>query len=122
MWRRCCGLLLLLFAAFSFLPATAPAQTPPETLRVLFLGDNGHHNPRERFAQLAPVLKPRGIELTYTDQMKDLNPTTLAQYDALVLYANIDEIGAEQAKALLDYVNGGRGFVPLHCASYCFRN
>ena len=24
--------------------------------------------------------------------------------------------------ALLDFVEGGKGFVPLHCASYCFRN
>src|ERR1035438_5675933 len=27
-----------------------------------------------------------------------------------------------QEKALLDYVEEGGGFVPLHCASYCFLN
>ena len=28
----------------------------------------------------------------------------------------------DQEKALLDYVAGGGGFVPLHCASFCFLN
>src|SRR5262249_51359858 len=31
-------------------------------------------------------------------------------------------ISAEQEKALIDFVEGGKGFVPLHCASYCFLN
>ena len=25
-------------------------------------------------------------------------------------------------KAILDYVEGGKGFIPLHCASFCFTN
>ena len=28
----------------------------------------------------------------------------------------------EQEKALLDFVAGGKGFLPLHCASFCFQN
>ena len=40
----------------------------------------------------------------------------------LLIYANITEISPEQEKALLEYVRGGGGFVPLHCASYCFLN
>ena len=39
-----------------------------------------------------------------------------------MIYANIDAISPEQEKALLDYVEEGGGFVPLHCASYCFLN
>lgn len=38
-----------------------------EKLKLLYLGDNGHHQPRARFGQLQPVLKARGIELEYTD-------------------------------------------------------
>ncbi len=91
-------------------------------LDVLFLGDNGHHRPRERFAQLEPVLKPRGIHVTYTENMDDLNLRNLREYDALILYANIDSIEPPRASALLDYVESGGGFVPLHCATYCFRN
>lgn len=91
-------------------------------LRLLYLGDNGHHQPRARFGQLQPVMKARGIELEYTDVVGDLNAEKLKAFDGLVLFANIDKIDEAQAKALLDYVASGRGFIPLHCASYCFRN
>jgi len=96
------------------------AACPAAELRGLFLGDNGHHRPRLRFAQLQPVLAARGINLVYTDDMQDLNPDTLSKYDVLVLYANIDTISADQSRALLSYVAAGHGFVPLHCATYCF--
>src|SRR5258708_13418400 len=71
---------------------------------------------------MGPVPKSRGIDATYTEKMSDLNPDTLAKYDALIVYANTTEIGKDQEKALLDYVARGGGFVPLHCASYCFLN
>ncbi len=100
--------------------AAAPSNEKP--LTALFLGDRGHHRPADRAAQLIPVMHDRGIEVTYTENVDDLNPSTLAKYDALILYANIDNITLDQDKALLDYVANGGGFVPLHCASYCFRN
>ena len=102
-----------------FLSTTAIAT---EDMNVLFLGDNGHHQPRARFAQMQPALSARGINLSYTDNMRDLNPEFLAKHDALVVYANIDRIEPDEEKALLDYVVDGGGFVPLHCATYCFRN
>ncbi len=91
-------------------------------LRLLFMGDNGHHRPAARFGDLAAALRGRGIVLKYTDRMEDLNPTTLASFDGLLLYANIDRIEDVQAKAVLDFVAGGKGFIPLHCATYCWRN
>jgi putative membrane-bound dehydrogenase-like protein len=91
-------------------------------LAVLFLGDRGHHAPADRVEQLAPVLAGRGIDVTYTEALSDLNPDNLGKYDALVIYANTTEIGKDQEKALLDYVAGGGGLVPLHCASFCFLN
>jgi putative membrane-bound dehydrogenase-like protein len=114
----------LLFAAWAtsaIAQEKANAESKPTT-KVLFLGDQGHHVPGQRFAQLEPFLKPYGIELTYTEDVGDLNPKKLAEYQALMLYANIDEISGDQATALLNYVNDGGGFVPLHCASFCFRN
>jgi putative membrane-bound dehydrogenase-like protein len=93
-----------------------------EPLKLLFLGDNGHHRPADRFKQLQPVLKERGIELTYTDKLSDLNAETLGKYAGLVIYANQERISPEQEAALLDYVAGGKGLVPLHCASFCFLN
>ena len=101
---------------------SAGTSQAAEPLKLLFLGDNGHHRPAERFAQLQPVLKERGIELTYTDKLADLNPETLGKYAGLVIYANQERISPEQEQALLDYVANGKGLVPLHCASYCFLN
>jgi len=91
-------------------------------LEVLFLGDNGHHRPIERVPTLMAALGPKGINITYTDNLDDLNSKTLNKYDALMLFANWDEISPSQEKALLDYVASGKGFLPIHCASYCFRN
>jgi putative membrane-bound dehydrogenase-like protein len=96
------------------------AGQPP--IKILFLGDNGHHRPMERFRQLQPVLQKRGIELSYTDSTEALNAKTLARYDGLLIYANIVKISPDQEKALLDYVASGKGLIPLHCASYCFLN
>src|SRR5271166_2446991 len=117
MMRRFVLLVLIALLPVGFLPAEKPAS-----LKLLFLGDNGHHRPAERFRQLQPVLAARGIDLIYTDKVESLNPKILASYDGLIVYANIDSITAEQEKALLDFVAGGKGFIPLHCASYCFRN
>jgi putative membrane-bound dehydrogenase-like protein len=109
--------------AFSFFTLTlSPVPLAAEDLRALFLGDNGHHKPRERFEQLAPVMSRRGIEVTYTDRITDLNAPNLAKYDAVLLYANIERIEKPEETALLDFVAGGGGFVPLHCASFCFHN
>lgn len=104
----------------SLLAFLAPEAGPP--LRVLFLGDRGHHQPADRAEQLIPVMAGRGIAVEYTEDVSALNPERLAKYDALLLYANIDAITPEQEKALLDYVSNGGGFAPIHCASYCFRN
>ena len=116
--RRLLALMLVVGLAPSLLPADEAGVSP----RVLFLGDKGHHRPAERAAQLIPVLASRGIEVTYTEDIASLNPENLAKYDALIVYANTEEIGPDQEKALLDYVAGGGGFVPIHCASYCFLN
>ena len=96
--------------------------TSAADLKLLFIGDNGHHRPESRFQELAPALEARGVALKYTDRMDDINPQTLAKFDGLVLYANIDRIADDQAKAVLDFVASGKGFIPLHCATYCWRN
>src|SRR3954469_14451719 len=101
-------------------PATGQAAAP--TLRVLFLGDNGHHRPADRFKQLQPVLATNGIELVYTEDLADLNPAKLVAFDCLAIYANHTKISPEQERAMLDFVDAGGGLVPLHCASYCFLN
>jgi type 1 glutamine amidotransferase len=115
---RCALVLGLSLACF----ASARVADGAESLRVLFLGDNGHHRPADRFKQLQPVLAKRNIELVYTEQVQDLNPANLAGFDCVAIYANTTRISPEQEKALLDFVAAGGGFAPLHCASYCFLN
>ena len=78
--------------------------------------------PKAAFRQLQPALAEHGIELTYTDSLDSLTPKILAKYDGLVIYANTVKISPEQEKSLLDFVEDGKGFIPLHCASYCFLN
>ncbi|MDR3635859.1 MAG: ThuA domain-containing protein [Isosphaeraceae bacterium] len=115
------ALPLLGLSGLVTLAADSPAPKG-RPLTVLFLGDKGPHRPAERYAQLAPVLSGRGIEMAYTENVSDLNAQALGKYDALIVYANTTEIGKDQEKALLDYVGNGGGFVPLHCASFCFLN
>ena len=93
-----------------------------DLIRVLFLGDNGPHGPAERFELLQPALSSKGIELVYTDDMRDIHPSKLAGFDALAIYANVTSISPEQESAMLDFVSAGGGLVPIHCASYCFHN
>ncbi|WP_019990896.1 PVC-type heme-binding CxxCH protein [Rudanella lutea] len=100
----------------------APADTKPRRTEILFLGDNGHHRPVERVPQLMAALGNRGINITYTDRLEDLNPENLAKYDGMLIFANWDSIPKPQERALLDFVSSGKGLIPVHCASFCFRN
>ena len=106
---------------FLFISAVAFADETGR-LEVLFLGDKAGHKPSERFFQAQPALAPRGINLTYTDKVEDLNIPNLAKYDVLAIYANTVKLEPMQEKALLRWVQSGKGFVPIHCASYCFLN
>ncbi len=115
-----CSMLRFCLPLFVLLASVATVSA--RDLSLLFIGDNGHHQPARRFQELEPALKERGIRLKYTDRMSDLNAETLSKFDGIVLYANIDRIEDTEAKAVLDFVAGGKGFVPLHCATYCWRN
>jgi putative membrane-bound dehydrogenase-like protein len=118
---------LAVTVAFCLLLGTVAGQTTPpaksaQPLKILFLGDKGHHQPELRYKTLQPVLEARGIDLQYFGSADALNPQTLAKFDGLLIYANIEKITPAQEKALLDYVAGGKGLIALHCASYCFLN
>src|SRR5687767_2246106 len=77
----------------AFLACLTASAAP---LKVLFLGDNGHHQPAARLLELRPAMKARGIEITYTEDVATaLTLDTLKRYDALMLFANIDRIAPE---------------------------
>ena len=100
----------------------SPQQGTPQRLRILFLGDNGHHRPTQRAQQILPALARNGIDLFYTDQLEDLNDAELDRYQALVLYNNHLTVGDAQLAALMRFVGDGGGLVVVHCASASFQN
>ncbi|NDH05862.1 glycosyl hydrolase, partial [bacterium] len=104
------------------LEITSYTQAQDTKIKLLFLGDNGHHKPNDRFRQIQPVLAAKGIDITYTDKVDALNPKVLNSYQGLVIFANLTVLSPDQEKALLDYVEQGNALIPLHCASYCFLN
>ena len=102
---------------------TEPEVIEPRRMEVLFLGhDSEHHNSEEYMPYLASALTPRGINFSYTETLTSLTKDNLSKYDALMIYANHDEIKSSQDNAIMDFVKGGGALVPIHCASYCFRN
>ena len=95
----------------------------PRRIEILFLGhDSQHHHSEKLMPMLAMPLFQKGINLTYTSDPDDLNHDNLALFDGVMIYANHDEISSDQEKALKSYVEGGKALIPLHSASFCFRN
>ncbi|WP_339709501.1 PVC-type heme-binding CxxCH protein [uncultured Kriegella sp.] len=93
----------------------------PRRIEILFLGHaQEHHNAREYMPILASALTQNGINITYTEEVKDLNKKNLELYDGVIIYANHEDRHPEQEKALLNYVAEGHAFIPIHCASFCF--
>lgn len=99
-----------------------PQQLAGPRVKVLFLGDKGHHNPLDRFRQVVSEMMGRGVDLTYTDELSQINPANLKRFDALMLYANITKATPDVEKAILDYVADGHGYAVIHCGSYCWLN
>ena len=109
------GAAVVLIAASSFLGAQIRRARRQHPLP----------RPSQRAPQLGEVradaglgARVRGRTFTYTEDPADLNPAKLAQFDALLIYANHTTIAPEQEKALLEYVEGGKAFLPIHCASF----
>lgn len=97
--------------------------TGPRKIEVLFLGHASEHHHSERYMpMLAAALSKEGFHFTYTEDPNDLNKETLSFYDGLMIYANHEQMTPRQEEALLDFVNSGGGFIPVHSASFCFQN
>lgn len=98
------------------------ASAQESQISVLMLGDTGLHKPSEFYRHLVAPLREQGIELAYSEALSDLNEGNLAQYDGLMIFANIEQITPQAESALLNYVKNGGGLIPVHCASFCFLN
>ena len=115
--------LTLLSLGLGTASSPAYAQAPDSgRVRVLFVGDDGHHRPYERAKSVLPVLAYNGIDLIYTDDPADLDAEGLDDYHTLVFYNNQPVLSDSQLAALVEFLENGGGLVVLHCASAAFQN
>ena len=108
------SLLFLLLLSLLFGSASA------KPIRVLFLGhESEHHNSNKFYPMLAKGLGRDAIYFDYVTTVEGAlgDAAYLNKFDALLLYANHGKITPGQWKNLKGYVEGGGGFVPVHCAS-----
>ncbi len=103
-------------------PLVARSADVQPDIRVLMLGDHGHHRPDALAKILTPALAPAHIAITYSDDVAALSAPNLAKYDCLLLYLNTSELPAVNETALMGFVEQGKGLVALHCASFAFLN
>ena len=99
------------------------AKTGP--IRILFLGHEATHHPsNEYFPMIARALGREAIYFDYVTSVEEAlgSADYLNKFDALLLYANHGTITKEQWHNLKSYVETGGGFLPIHCASWCFAN
>ena len=61
---------------------------------MLFLGDNGHHKPSERAADLLPALARAGIDMAYSDDLNDLNTEELDPLTARALDEHLEPVSS----------------------------
>lgn len=123
--RSLTALICIVTASFVSVATSSAevAKGSAKRLEVLFLGSkNGSHKPLEQFRNIRKALGAKGINFTYTQDLKDLNSPNLEMYDAMLLYGNHDRIEPAQESAILDYSSNGGGCVFIHSACGCFRN
>ena len=110
---------------FLFLFFLGLSKVAAEPIRVLFLGhESKHHDSNQFYPMLAKALGRDAIYFDYvTTPAQALDDAEyLGRFDVLLLYANHPRITHKQWLNLSGYVRGGGGFVPVHCASWCFSN
>lgn len=108
---------LLVLSLFLLLPVIGN-EAPARRVEVLFLGDDGHHKPLERYRVLKQALAPRGYNLSWVEDLREIRREKLELYDVVIVYANHekDVVPAD----LLEWVKAGGGLVALHSACGCF--
>ncbi|MED5381702.1 MAG: PVC-type heme-binding CxxCH protein [Verrucomicrobiota bacterium] len=117
--------LLCLAAAFAAPGISTSGKADDSPIRVLFLGhESEHHNSNLYYPMLSRALGRDAIYFDYVTSVEEAlgDADTLGKFDALLLYANHGKIEPHQWKNLKNYVERGGGFVPVHCASWCFGN
>ena len=120
--------LAFLSMASAVTPTTFESRADEATgpIRVLFLGHEAQNHRSDLYYPM--ISKALGRDAIYFDYVttpaEALDDTEyLNRFDALLIYANHREIAPKQWQNLLRFVEDeGKGFVPVHCASWCFQN
>jgi len=113
--------VLLLFAA-SLATQARPADGP---VRVLFLGHESDKHPSDLYyPMLAEALGRDAIYFDYvtSPEAAFADADYLNHFDAVLIYANHAEIEPAHWENLKNFIENGGGFIPVHCASWCFQN
>jgi len=108
--------------------AGSPTASAGRPLRVLFLGSDQPaaagqtptHQASGFYQAVGTTLGRKGIQLTPVLSPAALTPDRLNYYDAILIYGNHASMAPEQEKALVDFVESGKGLVALHSASDSF--
>jgi putative membrane-bound dehydrogenase-like protein len=113
--------LLSILVVWSILAGTLSGKGP---IRVLFLGheDSRVHDSGAAAASLMEALGREAIYFDYYTKPTCLDAEVLKLYDAVMLYANHEQMEPAQFDALNAFIEGGAGFLPIHSASACFGN
>lgn len=121
------GLITLgLLIACLLLPiGKAMANSEKGIINLLFIGHEQREGSGYHLSYLyAPLfnqsLGREKIRMQYHEDLNLLTDAGLAQFDAVMLYANYDQITPEQEASLLRFVEQGGAFLPVHSASACF--
>ena len=88
---------------------------------LLLVGGPEYHDRPETRAALSDLLSSK-FDVTMTDDLAALQPDKLSAYDVIVNNTTFLEPTEEQIAALLDAVEGGKGFVGIHGATATFWN
>lgn len=117
--------LILLIASVMFPFSNALASSEKGIINLLFIGHDKREGSGYHLSYLyAPLfnqsLGREKIRMEYHEDLSQLNDASLAQFDAVMLYANYDKITPEQEASLLRFVEQGGAFLPVHSASACF--
>ena len=108
--------------------AGSPTASAGRPLRVLFLGSDQPaaagqtptHQASGFYQAVGTTLGRKGIQLTPVLSPAALTPDRLNYYDAILIYGSHASMAPEQEKALVDFVESGKGLVALHSASDSF--
>ncbi|MCP8899092.1 PVC-type heme-binding CxxCH protein [Gilvimarinus xylanilyticus] len=111
----------------------ADTQNPSKTIsaedgviNLLFIGHDqrrdtgGYHLSHINAPLFNQSLGREKINMEYVEDLSRLSAEGLEDVDAVMLYANYGEISPEREQALLNYVENGGAFLPVHSASACF--